>query len=330
MKMELRPMTLGEILDRAFQIYRQKFLSLVAVAMIPAVLILAIRLVDMAWLDVHSLLTPPRQPGIFVWNMLVALGFYHLAVLAGLPFSAAYVKQTSSVIFDEACTLQGSLGIVRARWGAYFWITVLKTTGELIIPEILAFGLAIGMVYPLDAAGLMNEPNAWVTAIMILLPTVLGVSLFLWVGACLSFSIPACALEDRKGFKALRRSWILSRTSRGRVITAWLLFLIFGWAVSWGLQILLRWGLIYLYWHFHLRQSAHFYEAVFYVLRAALASVLAPLYPIALTLIYYDQRIRHEGFDIEWMMNAAGMNAIDFGQPAVVTAGAAESGEQST
>ena len=24
-------------------------------------------------------------------------------------------------------------------------------------------------------------------------------------------------------------------------------------------------------------------------------------------LIYYDQRIQHEGFDIEWMMQAAGM-----------------------
>ncbi len=29
--------------------------------------------------------------------------------------------------------------------------------------------------------------------------------------------------------------------------------------------------------------------------------------PIALTLIYYDQRIRREGYDIEWMMRAAGL-----------------------
>jgi hypothetical protein len=26
-----------------------------------------------------------------------------------------------------------------------------------------------------------------------------------------------------------------------------------------------------------------------------------------LTLFYYDQRIRKEGFDIEWMMQAAGL-----------------------
>jgi len=50
------------------------------------------------------------------------------------------------------------------------------------------------------------------------------------------------------------------------------------------------------------------------MLPACLASILtAPLFPIAITLIYYDQRIRLEGFDVEWMMlqagYAPGMNA---------------------
>jgi len=31
------------------------------------------------------------------------------------------------------------------------------------------------------------------------------------------------------------------------------------------------------------------------------------VYGIALVLFYYDQRIRMEGFDIEWMMQQAGM-----------------------
>jgi hypothetical protein len=33
------------------------------------------------------------------------------------------------------------------------------------------------------------------------------------------------------------------------------------------------------------------------------------MYATGLTLFYYDQRVRKEGFDIEWMMEAAGMNA---------------------
>jgi hypothetical protein len=32
-----------------------------------------------------------------------------------------------------------------------------------------------------------------------------------------------------------------------------------------------------------------------------------PIYSIALTLFYYDQRIRKEGYDIEWLMQQAAM-----------------------
>jgi len=35
--------------------------------------------------------------------------------------------------------------------------------------------------------------------------------------------------------------------------------------------------------------------------------LLAPVSWIALVLFYYDQRIRKEGFDIEWMMQQAGL-----------------------
>jgi hypothetical protein len=34
---------------------------------------------------------------------------------------------------------------------------------------------------------------------------------------------------------------------------------------------------------------------------------IGPMYAIGLTLFYYDQRVRKEGYDIEWMMQAAGL-----------------------
>jgi hypothetical protein len=35
--------------------------------------------------------------------------------------------------------------------------------------------------------------------------------------------------------------------------------------------------------------------------------LLAPVFMIAAVLFYYDQRIRKEGYDIEWMMQRAGL-----------------------
>jgi len=34
---------------------------------------------------------------------------------------------------------------------------------------------------------------------------------------------------------------------------------------------------------------------------------LGPIYATGITLLYYDQRVRREGYDIEWMMQAAGL-----------------------
>jgi hypothetical protein len=47
-----------------------------------------------------------------------------------------------------------------------------------------------------------------------------------------------------------------------------------------------------------------------YILFGAFFAVQAltrPVYAIALLLFYYDQRIRREGLDIEWLMQKAGM-----------------------
>jgi len=43
--------------------------------------------------------------------------------------------------------------------------------------------------------------------------------------------------------------------------------------------------------------------------------VLQPVSWIALVLFYYDQRIRQEGFDIEWMMQQAGMTQPPLAPP---------------
>ena len=39
----------------------------------------------------------------------------------------------------------------------------------------------------------------------------------------------------------------------------------------------------------------------------AVQALIRPVYGIALVLFYYDQRIRLEGYDIEWMMQQAGL-----------------------
>ena len=61
-----------------------------------------------------------------------------------------------------------------------------------------------------------------------------------------------------------------------------------------------------------------FYGAMF-VVRA----LTKPVFGIGLTLFYFDQRIRKEGFDIEWMMQQAGM--VEALRPSATDVGSTDS-----
>jgi hypothetical protein len=94
----------------------------------------------------------------------------------------------------------------------------------------------------------------------------------------------------------------------------------FIWIVLWAAVWVLAFGLTFLLSRLmplaggllHLADlMRRLYGPAVFVLVTALYGVLAPIFPIALTLFYYDQRIRKEGFDIERMMDAAGLNAAE-------------------
>ncbi|MGA9672302.1 MAG: hypothetical protein WBQ94_24020, partial [Terracidiphilus sp.] len=134
------------------------------------------------------------------------------------------------------------------------------------------------------------------------------VYLFLRMGACLSLAMPAAALENMAGFKALRRSWKLTRGSRLRIMFTWLAIFAMSWIASsipqfmlWGIMSFIGRGL-------HLVVLARqLYLPVAYTMLTIIHALLGPIFPIAITLFYYDQRIRMEGYDIERMMDAAGL-----------------------
>jgi len=71
--------------------------------------------------------------------------------------------------------------------------------------------------------------------------------------------------------------------------------------------------------------AAAIIAAVLYLVVDFTAQVLlAPVSWIALVLFYYDQRIRKEGFDIEWMMQQAGLTQQASATPPAEDAGISE------
>jgi len=306
----LRPMSLGEILDRISQIYRSRFVAFALVAAIPTLIMDFILFADETWIHVASLVQPSwTKGGLFFWNSMVWLGFYQIFNVFYLLFEPAMIKIASGSVLVSEYSLASSLRFAANRWRSYLWIAVLKSAAILIVPELLAASMLIAEALFFIAKG-SPKLTGFESVLVFVIPGLTGITLFLWCGACLSLALPVAALENHKGLKSLRRSWTLSNGTRTRVLCTWLVVYVSLWILTWGLEYLLGQLMFVVGSMLHMPETTrHFYQPAVFILATAIYVILGPIYPIAITLFYYDQRIRREGYDIERLMESAGMTA---------------------
>jgi membrane-anchored glycerophosphoryl diester phosphodiesterase (GDPDase) len=117
-----------------------------------------------------------------------------------------------------------------------------------------------------------------------------------------SLAVPAKVLEDKSASEAMSRSSELSQGNRGRIFVIWLLFLV----LSIGVSMLLQWPI-----QIAARTSGGSISprnvAVVWRVASLVATFFAqclvgPLATIAFSLVYYDERVRKEAFDLQLMM----------------------------
>jgi len=117
-----------------------------------------------------------------------------------------------------------------------------------------------------------------------------------------SLAIPACALEKLTPGQAMARGKFLAEGSVLRIVCIYLLTLVMSFILTTVLQIpaYIIGGNI-----FSMKPGAHFSTAFIFLanLGGFLGGVLAgPIATIATALVYYDQRVRKEAFDLQLMM----------------------------
>ena len=317
MPAQLRPMKLGEILDQGFSIYRKNFWQLTAIAALPAIAVLAVQCADLNWWHLGTPAKSANQGERYVWSILSSFVYFHISAVLAYMVTPAYVRYVAGILFEEKVTVVASLASAAARWRRYLLIALLKLGVELIGPEAIAAGVFIGLGFAGEAAGLMEPLSNAYMVVLIFLPLGVAMILFLWMSASFSLTIPASVREQLPTFKAMKRSWRLSKGGRFRLAATWFMVSILLWVLYLVVWLLMRWAIMLLYflthWHW---MSPQFYFAADYALSTVAAATLGPILPLVLILLYYDQRVRKEGYDLVRMMEEAGLAA-----PVVTVAG---------
>jgi len=328
MTANLRPMNLGETLDRTLQIYRGRFLLFVTLAAFPALTMTALQFANLVW---WKLVPEPFGKRIFLvmtpQYLLYMVALYQAALLLHLLVWPAFAYLTSRLYFGEEPTLGSAVFWCAARWRSWLWLTVASWGAALVIPELAIGGVAIGILYLLSEVVKVGDSTMdWLAQLVLLAGIAVGWIVFLWLSSALSFALPAWTLENLPVGKALRRSWTLSKGSRLKITFARFMAAFVAWFLNVALSRIL-FLLIFLmlrnlagWWRF----SRGIYMGGGLLTAAAASALIGTIFPIALTLFYYDQRMRREGYDIERMMEAAGLslpvNAPDPEDPAATVA----------
>jgi len=316
----LHPSTLSEILDRTAQLYRARFLLFLGISIIPMGVVLAlvcgIALV-VAWWNAAGARSVSSGAGF----LLVAI-FCIAAALVALPIflatkalaTAAMNHAASRIHMGETTTIRNAYKSVWRRGWRYLWLCFLQVLIVWVAP--IAVWIALILLYAGMAAlgrrAGMGQSSALLFDVFAFLVLAALAGYGIWMLLRLSLAFPACVVEQITAWAALKRSSVLSKGTKGRVFLLYLLGAALGWLLSLGVIFVLA-ILLYLIPGMNSQQHAQTAGIILlfivYGSGFAVQTLVRPVYGIALALFYYDQRIRQEGFDIEWMMETAGLNA---------------------
>ncbi len=321
MTLALRPMSLGEILDRTFQIYRSRFWVFVGIAALPAVALMCLQIANLFW---WKLRVPTLVPilGINFGYFAYTIGQYHFYLFLLILGWAGSARAVTELQLGNKVSLHSAYAACLRRWRGWLGITALLWLIVLIIPEVVLTGLFIGIAYvssevAKSSASTMEALLPILTGLFILA----GCALSIRLGAVFLLAIPAWWTEQAGVRMILWRVRSLSQGCRWKLIFARFMPALIGLVLNWAMSFTIRFVVFSV-----ARGSFNGWLFRYYVLSstflfsaAVIASLVGPIFPIAITLFYYDQRIRKEGYDIEHMMAAAGLTA-----DAVPVAAAAE------
>jgi hypothetical protein len=303
-------MSLGEILDRTAQLYRTNFLLFIGISAVNAGVVM---IIDIGQIGITEFFQHRHMTAQLPWESLAFLAVvFPILVAFGLLSVAANNRAVAWLNLGCPASIRGAYASILPRFWRLIWLTIIVMffvyTPFLIICGGY-FGFLFAYVRPrhLFAAGggANNSAGFAVLGIVsfVFFILLLGALIYaIFMGLRYSLAVPACVVEDVSARKAIRRSIELSKDSRGRIFLLVLLIL----AIQIGIA-----GLTQVFFVVLAFKHKFILPVGIQILQQVVAfatnSFIGPMYATGFTLFYYDQRIRKEGFDIEWMMEAAGM-----------------------
>jgi len=306
---ELKPMSLSELLDRTFTLYRNRFWLFCGLMVMPQIAVMLCSLVVVVGFPVRvvGIAATSQDPFAALRSMEARIVPVFVLLFVQLFFQAfalgAVTMAVSEVYLGRVASIRAAYKMIRGRIFGLIGLILLL----FLIAIVFVFGvfIAVGLAGGLVTLAL-SAISPILAAIVILLFALGGFVVAAWLLMRYAVSIPVFLLEGEGVVDSMTRSSTLTHGHRWRILGASVVMYI----VVFVIQALFVMPFTILTFISVAKGVLPLWLQVGQSVAAAIAGIVAgPLFMITIALIYYDVRIRKEGFDLESMMNALSHSA---------------------
>jgi hypothetical protein len=309
-QLPLAPLGAGDLIDRAVRLYRRHLFVLIRTAA-PPVIIVAVGWILFS-ISVRRVFLTDESQDLLVFGLLWALsvvimlaGYLSILVVMG----GATRTLVAHLLRNDPVTTIATYAAVRSRfWGLFVAsLIVFAWISASFIAAFVAWEMVIIGFFMISMGLALAAPAAsWVSGVIVVIGFViasaLAILVFFFMVARIAYVYQVMLVEGKGVFEALGRSFSLAKGNVLRLL-AMTIFTFF--AANSALMILM----VPLGWYGYLHgidfwNSAQWptWYAVAYSSLGPLSSILlTPIWMLGLSLLYMDERVRHEGYDIELM-----------------------------
>lgn len=293
----LRPLAFGEILDAAFTLYRHSFATLFTAALIAAIpLALVSRLIEAASYTAPGTTDPSAVAGVLIAMPLSALLW---AVMWG-----ALTRLTARLALGEEATLRDGFAVS------------LRLLPKFVVSGFLTFLLVLAIAFAvMIVAGILAIPVGlagaapWAATTYAAVLALLVMAVMAAVMASFFAIAAAIVVENLGPWAAIRRSHRLARGARWRIVGVVLVSSIIVLLPTLGLAFAV--GLGTAMWDVQAAATLSPSQVILQQFVTIVATALTTPFMVGcITLLYFDRRVRTEGYDLELEANALSEHAL--------------------
>jgi hypothetical protein len=287
---DLRPLSVGEILDRVFSLYRGHFWFFAGLSAASAGVNAGIGILRLIYMHFATLTVASPSYALIVGGMSILQGGLYL--IAYSLTLAATTFAVNAFYLGQPTSLGVALTVARQIWLRCMGVSIWQTWSAM-----WAFLLLLLPIFLIP--GIRGPAAGVAIALFLFVGFLAGLAYGLIAYLRNSLALPAAVIENIGVRAAMRRSKNLATGRIGRIFL--LLLLVY---VLWMVATVIQLPFIFFAARAHAAAQL-LMQGIILSVNFIVTTVVGPIAAIGLCLFYFDERVRREGFDIEMLLRDA-------------------------